>query len=202
MSYIEYRDKIEVLRQEGKTTGANHSEAMLGYTDLNRSRMKRLDKTARLLPEMEKTLEALETPMTMLVLTEAWCGDAAQVIPVLNKMASFSPLLSLKLILRDEHPEVMDAFLTNGARSIPKVIFMTGEEGKVSGTWGPRPAAVQEMAMATKVAVNAAAQPEEKRQLRQEGAINAQKWYARDKTRTIQHEIARLVNQYQQVPAH
>jgi hypothetical protein len=202
MSYNEYRDLIEELRADGKTTGPNHSEAMLNYTDLNRTRMNRLDKTARLTPETLEALEQLETPMTMLVLTEAWCGDAAQAIPVLQKMAEACSNLSLKLILRDEHLEIMDAFLTNGGRSIPKVIFMNDEDRSVSGTWGPRPAAVQQMVMANKAAMQEVSDTEVKKGMQQQTAIAVQKWYAKDKTRSIQAEILQAVAQSQEVPAH
>jgi hypothetical protein len=202
MHYNEYRQLIEELRADGKTTGSNHSEAMLNYTDLNRTRMNRLDKTTMLTPESLEALEQLETPMTMLVLTEAWCGDAAQVIPVLQKMTEVCSNLSLGLILRDEHPEIMDAFLTNGGRSIPKIIFITDEDRTVLNTWGPRPAAVQQMVMTNKAAMQEVSDTEVKKGLQQQTAIAVQKWYAKDKTRSIQAEILQAVAQSQEVPAH
>ncbi|MCI4649895.1 thioredoxin family protein [Phaeodactylibacter sp.] len=202
MHYNEYRQLIEELRADGKTTGSNHSEAMLNYTDLNRTRMNRLDKTTKLTPESLEALEQLETPMTMLVLTEAWCGDAAQVIPVLQKMTEVCSNLSLGLILRDEHPEIMDAFLTNGGRSIPKIIFITAEDRTVLNTWGPRPAAVQQMVMTNKAAMQEVSDTEVKKGMQQQTAIAVQKWYAKDKTRSIQAEILQAVAQSQEVPAH
>lgn len=202
MDYNEYRQLIEQLRADGKTTGSNHSEAMLNYTDLNRTRMNRLDKTTRLTAESLEALEELKTPVTMLVLTEAWCGDAAQVIPVLNKMADASSNLSLRLILRDEYPEIMDAFLTNGGRSIPKIIFLKEAGQEVIGSWGPRPAAVQQMVVANKVAMQEVSDPEVKKEMQRKTATDVQKWYAKDKTRSIQSEVLQTVSQNQEVLAH
>ncbi|MEQ8705158.1 MAG: thioredoxin family protein [Phaeodactylibacter sp.] len=202
MSYSEYRAHIESLRTEGKTTGANHSEAMLHYTDLNRSRMSRLDKTSRLTPETLGGIERLQAPVTMLVLTEAWCGDAAQVIPVLQKLAEASPRLSLKLILRDEHPDIMDAFLTNGGRSIPKIIFINDSSGEVAGSWGPRPAAVQQIVIDYKTKLQQLEDAKAKKVLQQETIVETQKWYARDKTKSIQSEVMQALLQHHSVLTH
>lgn len=201
MQYNEYRERIEELRANGKTTGSNHSEVMLNYTDLNRKRMARLDKTATLTSETLETLKRVDTPIMMLVLTEAWCGDAAQAIPVLHKLTEANPALSLKLILRDEHPDIMDAFPTNGGRSIPKVIFINNEDRRVLGTWGPRPTLLQKQVMADKAAIREIQEPEEKKQRQRSSAVEAQKWYAKDKTRSIQAEIVASIAQYQPAPA-
>ena len=201
MHYNEYRQLIEELRADGKTTGSNHSEAMLNYTDLNRTRMNRLDKTTRLTPETLEALEQLETPMTMLVLTEAWCGDAAQVIPVLNKIAETTPNLSLRLILRDEYPDIMDAFLTNGGRSIPKIIFLKGANRTVTGSWGPRPAAVQQIVMDYKTKLKTLDDEAAKKALQQTTMTDTQKWYARDKTKSIQSEVIQALFHHQEALA-
>lgn len=201
MHYNKYRQLIEELRADGKTTGSNHSEAMLNYTDLNRTRMNRLDKTTRLTPETLEALEQLETPMTMLVLTEAWCGDAAQVIPVLNKIAEATPNLSLRLILRDEYPDIMDAFLTNGGRSIPKIIFLKGANRAVTGSWGPRPVAVQQIVMDYKTKLKTLEDEAAKKALQQTTMTETQKWYARDKTKSIQSEVIQALFQHQEALA-
>lgn len=190
MTYAQYRSLIDTLIAQEKTTGSNHSEAMLEYTRLNIARMNRLDKTTRLLEEETEKLNRLERPVNWLVLTEAWCGDAAQVIPVLNKMAEQNDAISLRLILRDEHPEVMDAFLTNGGRSIPKLIFLEAEKDeRVLGSWGPRPERVQQMMTDSRDRLAAIINPEEKKAAYQELVQKAQLWYAKDKTKSIQKEV-------------
>ncbi|MCB0584851.1 MAG: thioredoxin family protein [Phaeodactylibacter sp.] len=189
MTYEAYRQLTDDLLTQGKTTGENHSEAMIHYTQLNVARMKRLDKTTRLMESVTEQLQQINRPMIWLTLTEAWCGDAAQIIPVLQKMAEASELVELRLILRDENPEIMNAFLTNGGRSIPKVILLDARTLEVLGSWGPRPAAVQEMTLAAKKDMEILTDKEAKKKRYQELTATAQKWYARDKTRSIQEEF-------------
>ena len=69
-------------------------------------------------------MSQLKDNFTLLVLAEGWCGDAAQILPVINKIAEYSSLIDLKVVCRDENPELMDQFLTNGSKSIPKVIII------------------------------------------------------------------------------
>ncbi len=189
MTYAEYRELTTQLLAQNKTTGENHSEAMIHYTELNETRMKRLDKTTKLLPEVVEQIQAIDKPLTWLVLTEAWCGDAAQIIPVLEKMASENEHIDLKLILRDENLDIMDAFLTNGGRSIPKVIFLEKESLNVLGSWGPRPAEMQQMVMDNKQKMLQLETKEEKKAFFDEVKKEVQLWYAHDKTRSTQLEM-------------
>ena len=106
--------------------------------------MKRLDKTIQLTEETIAKIKDVKEPQTWLVLTEGWCGDAAQNIPVIHKIAAENPNINFKLVLRDENLELMDAFLTNGGRSIPKLIVLN-EEKEVINTWGPRPTTATQM---------------------------------------------------------
>ena len=184
-SYDDYQRMIEHLLAQEKTTGDDHSEDMLAYTRLNVQRMHRLDKVVQLTEALQQQLAALSTPWTWLVLTEAWCGDAAQSIPVMNKIAEASPKISLQLLLRDEHPDVMDAYLTNGSRSIPKLICLS-EDLRVIGTWGPRPAPAQQLMSDFK-----RQHPDESYQAL---AKEMQLWYARDRTQAIQQEFAELLS--------
>ena len=184
-SYDDYRRMIDRLLAEDKTTGNNHSEDMLGYTQLNVQRMHRLDKVVQLNEPLQEQLAAVSTPWTWLVLTEAWCGDAAQSLPVMHKMAEASSYVTLKLLLRDEHPDVMDAYLTSGSRSIPKLICLT-EDLHVVGTWGPRPAPAQQLMRDFKEQ-----HPDESYQAL---AKEMQLWYARDRTQAIQQEFTELLS--------
>ena len=189
MTYTEYRDLINTLFAEDKTTGPIQSPAMLNYTKMNIARMRRLDKTTRLSPETLEKLEKIDHPQTWLVITEAWCGDAAQIVPVMNKMAEVQPNITLRFILRDENLEVMDAFLTNGGRSIPKLIVTEGEDNEVMKSWGPRPNEVQEIVTLSKKELAAIEDAESRKIHTQAEKYNVQKWYAKDKTKQIQEEI-------------
>ncbi len=189
MSYPAYRELIDRLFVDGKTTGPDDSEAMLNYSHLNISRMRRLDKTTQLTEETLAQLSEIKQPIIWLTLTEGWCGDAAQVVPVLNHMANESEQLELKLLLRDQHLDIMDAFLTNGGRSIPKVIFLDAKTLEVLGSWGPRPAAAQQLIEEFKTNAPKIADLEERKAYEEEIKKQTQLWYAKDKTRSIQLEV-------------
>lgn len=189
MDYNAYRALINDLYEDGKATGPNQSEAMLHYTHLNIARMKRLDKTTKLSEETLQALKNIKEQQTWLVLTEGWCGDAAQVVPVLNKMAEAQPLIQLRFILRDENLEIMDAFLTNGGRSIPKVIITKGDDNEVKNAWGPRPKELQDLVFVSKAERAKLTDPEAIKTHTEQEKYDVQKWYAKDKTRSIQHSI-------------
>ena len=138
ISYTSYRKRISDLIASGKSSGPIQSEDLLNYSKLNDRRMTRLDKTIQLSQETLLALKKINNPITWLVLTEGWCGDAAQTLPVINKIADESDLINLRIIFRDEHEELMSYFLTNGGKSIPKLIVLNSENN-VLNTWGPRP---------------------------------------------------------------
>ena len=193
LSYAEYRELTDRLVVENKTTGPNQSEAMLHYTKMNGVRMKRLDKTTTLAEDSLFLLSQIDQPQTWLVLTEAWCGDAAQVLPVMNKFAAANTNIDLKLIMRDEHLDIMDAFLTNGSRSIPKLIVIDQQGEEVVATWGPRPAEVQKMVMDGKLKSMKIENKEERKAFNDEVKVDVQRWYIKDKTIQIQQELLNAV---------
>ncbi|NNE34979.1 MAG: thioredoxin family protein [Rhodothermales bacterium] len=189
LSYEEYRTLIADLYANGEATGGSRSESMLHYTKLNQVRMKRLDKTTRLLPETESFLQNPDGEFVWLVITEGWCGDAAQILPVLNKMADSAEGVSIRFILRDEHLDVIDQFLTDGGRSIPIVLVLDPKTNRVLGNWGPRPAIMQALAMETKQTIATIEDPEERKTLNESVKIEAQRWYTSDRTASIQREF-------------
>lgn len=83
-------------------------------------------------------------PLTILVLTEPWCGDSLAIFPVVRKMAETAGGWTIKVLTRDENPELMDQFLTRGGRAVPIFLFLdTG--GALLLRWGPRPKAAQDI---------------------------------------------------------
>ena len=138
-SYPQFVEFTEQLIQENRTTGTNQSEEYLAYTRMCLQRMVRWNKTSKVSEELELLVKKVNQPQVWLVITEAWCGDGAQSIPHLAKLSDLNPLITLKIVLRDEHPDLMDAYLTNGARSIPKLVAMTSDLQEELFTWGPKP---------------------------------------------------------------
>lgn len=187
MDYNEYRQRIEELLKEGKTTGSNHSEAMISYTRMNVQRMNRLDKHVELSKDLMETLHQVDEKWVWLVLTEAWCGDAAQNVPVIAKMADQNESIDLKLILRDNNLDIMDEYLTNGGRSIPKLVCLDAETQEEKGSWGPRPDQAQDLAMKLK---------DDPEVSTKEWAEKLHKWYAGDRTKEIQSEFVDLISSW------
>jgi len=188
-SYDEYRDLIDELLSEGKTTGENHSESMLHFTKMNVHRMKRHDKRTDLNDELVEKLDDVNDEWIWLVLTEAWCGDAAQSLPIINKMAEASDNITLRLVLRDENLDLMDQFLQNGrSRSIPKLICINAKTHDVVGDWGPRPQEAQELYDSLR---------NDTELKYQEVAEKLHKWYADDKGQEIQKEFIHAINEWQ-----
>lgn len=185
LTYEQYRALIDELLAQGKTTGTNHSEAMLDYTKMNVRRMNRWDRTAVVGSELQEKMKNITVPQVWLVLTEAWCGDAAQSLPFLAKLAAYSDKVDFRLILRDEHPAIMDAYLTQGAKSIPKLVALQQDNLKELFTWGPRPQVLQQKFSAYRD------NPEGVSQL--EFIESMHLWYARDKHATMDAEFLTLI---------
>lgn len=183
MGYSQYKSLLEDLLAHGKTTGANQSEDYLNYAKINLQRMQRLEKTTELNDELKSALSKISSSYIFLVLTEGWCGDAAQNLPVFHAIEKEFKTLELKLILRDEHLEIMDNYLTHGSRSIPKIICLDKKTLEEKFAWGPRPAVLQEIVMQLK---------KEGRSHEEKGLIT-QNWYNADKTKSVQSEILNLV---------
>ncbi len=182
-TYAEYVALTEKLVAEGRTTGPIQSEAMAHYTKLNLTRMHRLDKTVHLRDELVEAVKALGNRYDWTVITEAWCGDAAQNLPIISALAEQNPEINLSLVLRDDNLDLMDQHLTNGGRSIPKLLIYDKITGQVVTTWGPRPAPVQQMVVDYKH------MDKETKPPYQEFVVVVQKWYNQDKTQTLQQEL-------------
>ena len=176
MSYPAYRELVLGHRAAGTSTGPEQTEALSNYTLLNESRMKRLDKTTHLPEDVLEMVSGNTKRQTWLVITESWCGDAAQSMPVINKFAEASELIDLKVVLRDEHPELMDEFLYNGTRSIPVLIVYDWEQQAVTHVWGPRPTIANKMVADYKQAHG---------KLDAEFKKDLQLWYNKDKSNSI-----------------
>jgi hypothetical protein len=183
ISYGRFVEMMDAYVEAGATSGPNQSDSMAHYTKMNRTRMRRLNKTTKLITEMKTALDKVNKPQIWLVLVEAWCGDVAQNIPVVQKMAEYNPNITMKLIYRDEHLDVMDAYLTNGGRSIPKLIMLDAENLNEMGQWGPRPAPVQAMVVEFKETGGEYSKFSEK----------VQRWYNADGTETVQREFIKLL---------
>lgn len=184
LTYPRYRTLIDELLAQGKLTSGEPTPDVLSYTRLNVQRMNRLDATVVIGDDLRSAVAAITEPQFWLVISEGWCGDAAQSVPMLAKAAGLNPIVSFHVILRDTHPEVMDSFLTNGTRSIPILVIADGATMTVLGVWGPRPAPAK--AVVARVKSDPAAS-------REDVMTALHGWYAADKTASAQHELSELL---------
>lgn len=183
LSYSEYRTLVSKLIDEGKSTGNEQTPDLLHYSELNEVRMNRLDKTLKLDSGVFATLQNLKSKQTWLVISEGWCGDAAQILPIIKLMAEASENIELKIVLRDEHENLINQFLTNGAKSIPKLLLLD-ENVNLINHWGPRPEAAKNLILEYKAQHGVVDEP---------AKIALQKWYLDDKGISTQKEIVAML---------
>ncbi len=183
-SYQEYKERINQLITEGKSTGHTQNQMLLDFSVLNEVRMKRIDKTQQLETHIIEKLQNLEKSQIWLIIAEGWCGDAAQIVPVLAKMAEQSDKIDLKIVLRDDHDALMSRFLTNGGKAIPKLLLIDAQTRSLINHWGPRPQEAYQLVENYK---------------KEHGKIDdiiktdLQKWYLKDKGISIQNEVIELL---------
>lgn len=183
MSYTQYINLVEELVKNNSTTGTQKTEAFVEYTKLNQKRMKRWDKTLKVSEDAKNTIQKFNGKTTWLVLTESWCGDAAHVIPVINKVAELNEKIDLKLVLRDDNEDLMNAFLTNGGKSIPKLIALDGNLNVIDA-FGPKPTVAAELVKEFKKDFGRLT-PEFKQDL--------QVWYNKDKGQSTIEDLVELL---------
>lgn len=183
-SYTEYRTLVSALLKEGKSTGNEQSEALTHYSELNETRMNRLEKTIKITEEFAKQLKQLKREYLWLVISEGWCGDAAQLVPIFYKMAVLSPNIDLKIAFRDENDDLMNLFLTNGSRSIPKLIIVDKNTLEILSDFGPRPNGAKQFILDYKALHGV---------VDETAKTNLQLWYLHDKGLSTQEEIMALL---------
>ena len=184
LSYKAYYQLIKELLMEGKTTSQNDNQNYVRHAKLNFQRMKRVYRTTLINDDLKEKLESLEKSQIWLVLSEGWCGDAAQNLPAIARIAELSDKIDLRILLRDKNLHIMDAYLTNGSRSIPKIIALDEESFEEIFTWGPRPSVLQKMVMSQK---------ENPLMSNEEFNEYLHKQYTLDKTQSLQQEFTQLI---------
>ncbi|HHY44883.1 MAG TPA: thioredoxin family protein [Firmicutes bacterium] len=76
--------------------------------------------------------------VSVLALSESWCGDCVENVPVFAKVAQEYPFLELLIVPRDTNMDIMDRYLTNGKPTIPVFVFFD-ESGEEFGRFVERP---------------------------------------------------------------
>jgi len=186
LNYSQYREKIDELLAIGKTTGLEQTDALIQFTKLNISRMNRIDKTVTLNQNQSTSLSSLTSKFKLLLVSDAWCGDCAQITPLINTIASKSnSLLELKIVSRDDFPELFTISNIHNSVSTPKLILVNHDSYELLNTWGPRPIPAQEILFEWKQNKEVMTHDEFEKKLHL--------WYANDKGQTSLNEIINLI---------
>lgn len=186
MTYDAYKKLVEDLLKNEKSTGLTQNETYFNYSKLGFSRMNRWEKTAKLSDRQKEIIKNVKQAQTWLVIAEGWCGDAAPVLPIMKKISELNNHIDFKVILRDENDDLMQAFLTNGGKSIPKLIAFNLEHEKIFFTWGPRPLEAAKMV---------AEEKEKHGTLSDEFKTKLQQWYNKDKGENISDDLIENLKQ-------
>ena len=152
------------------------------YRKINLQRSSRLEKTFTLSRELINEINKIKAPQSWMIITETWCGDSAQSIPILAKAASLNDKINLRIVLRDENLNIMDSYLTNGSRSIPKLVAFDENDNELF-QWGPRPQQAQNLML--KMKNDGVPKDEMNKQLHL--------WYAKDRGKEIEKELIELL---------
>jgi hypothetical protein len=179
ISYAEYKEQM------ADDLATNSDIKIKEYISLNQHRMHRVEKTFAISDTLTQEVQNLKNKTYWLVLTEHWCGDASQILPALHKIESVSEgKIEMKLVYRDQNLPLMDQYLTNNGRAIPKLIQLDSKYN-VIGVWGPRPATAQKLVSDLKSNPATAANYANQLHL----------WYAKDKQKSLEIEISELLLQ-------
>jgi len=178
MNYFEYKQLFDEILGHPNPVYPYDDTMYLDYTKLNRSRMSRWSKQLVLDENLVSRIKQIETPQHWIIITEPWCGDAAHIVPFLIRLAELNSYITCDIQLRDSEPFLIESYLTNGTRSIPKLI-VRDENNKDIFHWGPRPKEAQELMNKMK-AENADFETTK---------IALQNWYNKDKGASLFSEL-------------
>ena len=183
-----YKDYMKLtekqISQTDEASLTNEEKEIFDYTKLNLQRSRRIEKHYNVSGELKKEIRKNYEPQLWMVITENWCGDSAQNLPYLAKMSEENSNINFRIVLRDQNPDIMDLYLTNGTKSIP-VMVAFNMDGDEIFKWGPRPVEAQNL-------IN---------QLKSEGIVKPELyeklhlWYGRNRGKEIEGEMLKLMKE-------
>uniref|UniRef100_A0A832G1Q7 Thioredoxin family protein n=1 Tax=Ignavibacterium album TaxID=591197 RepID=A0A832G1Q7_9BACT len=184
LSYSQFKQLSERNVKSVNPEFLNEAEkAYYDYRKVNLARVSRLEKLYKPTDKALSLIQKISSPQTWLVITEDWCGDSAQTLPVIASLSEVNNKVNLKIVLRDSNLDLMDLYLTHGKRSIPKLIAFDNELNEIF-QWGPRP-------QPAKLLVDEL----NKQDLNKQEIIKQlHLWYAKDGGYSTESEIIDLIN--------
>jgi len=183
MNFHEYSELFEQILNTEHPLAPYDNADYLNYTKLNKARMHRWMKTAEINESLSKMLAQISEPQHWIIISEPWCGDASHVLPWLIKMVECSKNIHYQIQLRDSEPFLINNYLTEGGKSIPKLISRDKNNTDLF-VWGPRPSGAKELMNMLN---------EQKADF-ETIKVELQNWYNNDKGVQIQSEIEQLLH--------
>lgn len=186
MTYPTYRRLINELHQQNKVTGHEQTESLLEYSKLNEHRMNRWDRSFNVDPQITEMAKRSAATYTWLVITEGWCGDSAQVLPGIVKIAEALKNVNVLIALRDDNPDIMSDVIRGDKRAIPVVLCIDGNH-EVIWKWGDR----------LKEAADLVAEHKSRADYSKEVmSKDLHLWYAKNAERALNQEFRQLIEAY------
>lgn len=185
MNVNEYEEQFDEILDGKNTAYPYDSDEYINYVKLNKTRIKRWSKVGKIAPDLAETIKNIQHTQNWILITEPWCGDAAHSHEFIVKAAALNPKINLTVRNRDTPDSEIDKYLTNGGKSIPKLIVRDAN-GQDLFDWGPRPKAAQKLYLTQRA--DTSMNEEDKKK-------NLQSWYNKDKGTTIQQELNKLLKE-------
>ena len=184
LTFSEYVEKMKLDSEISDLSKLSDKEKEdFPMVQLNYQRVSRILRTYKIDEELLGLIKKISSPQIWMVISEAWCGDSAQNLPYIAKIAEHNPLINLRIVLRDSNLDIMDLYLANGtSRSIPKLVAFD-ENGNELFQWGARPKEAQELVVRLKN------EGMEKEKFLEELHL----WYGRDRGRTLENELKEIL---------
>lgn len=186
-NFDEFTAFFESVIDEEYLDGLYAKDKYWDFTVRNFAVQQRLLNKVRIEKKLYNELYTLDRDWTWLVITEAWCADSAYNLPILYAASLSSDRIDFLTVRRDLYPELIERFHTNGSQAVPKMLCIDSQSGRVLGSWGPRPAHIQEYAMESRNDPGISGQ---------ERLATLQRMYAKDKSSSIQSELIELVKKW------
>jgi hypothetical protein len=179
VDYASYKEAFSLRAHAPIGDMTEKEKEMFSYYELNWARSTRVEKVYQPSDQALQTLQTIKSKQTWIVITEGWCGDSAQSLPIIATLAQASEgRIELRIVSRDKYPELLGQYLTNGSMGIPKLIACD-THGNEEWNWGPRPKKAQELFDELR------AQNAEKQEIYK----SLHGFYAKDKGKCIEDEI-------------
>nr|WP_231876005.1 thioredoxin family protein [Mucilaginibacter sp. L294] len=182
MHFIAYQQIFQQILNNVHPPAPYQDADYLNYAKLNWSRQQRWLKVGILNEELATIIESIKEEQRWTIITEPWCGDAAHIIPFLHRLSELNPLIKVDYQLRDSEPFLIEQYLTNGTRSIPKLIIADDNHNDLA-VWGPRPAECQ--VLYNQLLKDHVEMDQKK--------IALQQWYNADKGVSLQKELIAML---------